>query len=133
MICQKTDTLFYSDKNGTFLKNDEKPFSLNIGKTDSKQDGDKDVLFSYLYDFDRIEWLSWFECFDFRAAPSISEDVKPAVSCAFISINPPSSNLDAALSCVSGLAKYLGERKNSFMLSDKAAYTKSKALRSFTV
>ena len=92
--------------------------------------GENAVLFSYLYDLDRVEWLSEFESFDFRAVPGITANAKPAATCTFISINPASSNLSAALDYVADLAEYLERRENSFMLSDKSRYTANKGIGS---
>lgn len=92
--------------------------------------GEDAVLFSYLYDLDRVEWFSGFESFDFRAVPGISENAKPTATCTFISVNPASSNLSAALDYIADLAEYLGQRENSFMLSDKSAYTSNKGIES---
>lgn len=93
-------------------------------------DGEDAVLFSYLYDLDRVEWFSGFESFDFRAVPGITENAKPIATCTFISVNPASSNLSAALDYVADLAEYLGQRKKSFMLSDKSMYTADKGIGS---
>ena len=87
-------------------------------------------MFSYLYELDRVEWLSRSESFDFRAVPGITENAKPAATCTFISVNPVSSNLFAALDYVADLAEYLGQRENSFMLSDKSSYTENKGIES---
>lgn len=91
---------------------------------------EKAFLFSYLSDTDRVEWLSGFESFDFCAVPGITENAKPVATCAFITVNPSSSNLDAALNYVSDLAEYLGERENSFMLSEQSAYTANRGIES---
>ena len=94
---------------------------------------EKDFLFSYLSDSantERIEWLSNFEGFDFCSVPTITENAKPVATCAFITVNPSSSNLEAALNYVSDLAEYLGKRENSFMLSEKSVYTENSGIQS---
>ena len=93
-------------------------------------ESEKAFLFSYLTDIDMAEWLSGFESFDFCAVSSITENAKPVATCAFITVNPSSSNLEAALNYVSDLAKYLAERENSFMLSDKSTYTANNGIES---
>lgn len=87
-------------------------------------------LFSYLSDLDRAEWLSEFESFDFCAVPGITENAGPAATCSFITVNPSASNPTAALSYVSDLAAYLCKKENSFMLSERSAYTANKAIES---
>lgn len=93
-------------------------------------ESEKAFLFSYLSDTDRIEWLSGFEGFDFCTVPGITENSKPVATCAFITVNPSSSNLEAALNYVSDLAEYLSKRENSFMLSDKSTYTANNGIES---
>lgn len=102
----------------------------NEAMNDLYINGENAVLFSYLYELDRVEWLSRSESFDFRAVPGITENAKPAATCTFISVNPVSSNLSAALDYVADLAEYLGQRENSFMLSDKSSYTENKGIES---
>ena len=92
--------------------------------------GENAVLFSYLYDLDRVEWFSGYESFDFRAVPGITGNAKPVATCTFVAVNPASSNLSAALDYVADLAEYLGQRENSFMLSDKSMYTANKGIGS---
>lgn len=92
--------------------------------------GENAVLFSYLYDLDRVEWLSGFESFDFRAVPGITDNAKQTATCTFVAVNPASSNLSAALDYIADLAEYLGKRENSFMLSDKSMYTANKGIGS---
>ena len=94
------------------------------------QDGENSVLFSYLYDLTRVEWLSGVEGFNFRAVPAITQGEAPVATCAFVSVNPSSSNLEAALDYIADLADYLGKQSNSFMLSDKSAYTMNKGIGS---
>ena len=92
--------------------------------------GENAVLFSYLYDLDRVEWFSGYESFGFHAVPGITENAKPVATCTFISVNPASANLSAALDYAADLAEYLGQRENSFMLSDKSMYTANKGIGS---
>ncbi|MCM1333592.1 MAG: hypothetical protein NC084_08790 [Bacteroides sp.] len=91
---------------------------------------EKDVLFSYLSDLDKVEWLSSFDGFDFCAVPAIDPSTKPVATCAFLTVNSASSNLEATLSYVSDLAAHLGESQNSFLLADKSTYTANKAIES---
>lgn len=95
-----------------------------------KQDGEKDVLFSYITDIDRVKWLSDYDGFDFCAVPGITENAKAVAACTFISVNPSSSNLEAALAYVSDLAEYLGERENSFILADRSSYADNDGISS---
>lgn len=92
-------------------------------------ENEKAFLFSYIFT-DSAEWLSGFESFDFCAVPAMTENAEPVATCAFITVNPSSSNLQAALSYVSDLAAYLSASKNSFLLSDPSAYTSNKGIES---
>lgn len=92
--------------------------------------GEDKVLFSYLNELDRVGWLSGFERFGFRTVPGITESAKPTATCTFVAVNPSSSNLSAALDYIADLAEYLGQRENSFMLSDPTMYTENKGIES---
>lgn len=60
-------------------------------------ESEKAFLFSFLSDTERVEWLSDFEGFDFCAVPGMTENAVPVATCPFITVNPSSYNLEAAL------------------------------------
>ncbi len=95
-----------------------------------EQDGEKQFLFSYYRDSAGAVWMSGFESFRFAAVPAIAPKEKTAATCAFITVNPSSDNLEATLDYISSLARYLSGRENSFMLSDKDSYTMNEGVES---
>lgn len=86
-------------------------------------DGEKQFLFTYQRSSGSAVWFSEYDNFRYAKAPSIAADANPIATCAFITVNPSSDNLEAALNYVSALAEYLGNEKNTFMISDKSAYS----------
>lgn len=62
-------------------------------------------------------------------APKLENGTKNAVTCAFITVNPGSSNLEAALDYIGSLAKHLSTQKNSLILSDKSLYSDTDYMR----
>lgn len=95
-----------------------------------EQDGEKQFLFSYYRDSAGAVWMSGFDSFRFAAVPAIDPREKTAATCAFITVNPSSDNLEATLDFISSLAQYLGDRENSFTLSDKDSYTMNEGVES---
>lgn len=93
-------------------------------------EGEEQFLFSCQWDNSMALWQSESENFRFSSVPSIDSDSKNQATCAFLTINPASKNLEATLDYVSSLAKYLSESQNSFMLSDKSAYTMTEGIES---
>lgn len=93
-------------------------------------DGEKRFLFSCQWDNSMALWLSQFEDFRFAAVPSIDPNNKNSAECVFITINPASGNLEAALDYISSLAEYLSGSQNTFMFSDRASYTMTDGLES---
>lgn len=88
------------------------------------EDGaEKQCLFTYSRSADEALWLSEYNCFKFAEIPSIDLNDKTTATCAFITVNPSSRNLDATLDYVSSLAQYLGTQKNGFVLSGRSMYT----------
>ncbi len=63
------------------------------------------------------------------SAPKLENNAKNAVTCAFITVNPSSSNLEAALDYIGSLAKYLSAQRNSLILSDKSLYSDTDYMR----
>ena len=96
-----------------------------------EQDGKKQFLFSYYRDSAGAVWMSGLEGFRFAAVPDIDPKEKTTATCAFITVNPYSYNLEATLDYISALAQYLRGRRNSFMLSDKDSYTMNEGVESF--
>ncbi len=85
--------------------------------------GEKKCLFSYERSGNESVWYTNFDCFEFAETPSIVPSDKTNATCAFITVNPLSDNLEATLEYISSLTEYLSNQQNSFMLSDKATYT----------
>ena len=88
-----------------------------------EENAEKNCLFSYYRSGNETVWLADFDCFEFAATPSIVPADKTNATCAFITVNPASDNLEATLDYISSLAEYLSNQHNSFMLSDKSLYT----------
>ncbi len=88
-----------------------------------EEGAEKNCLFSYERSGNETVWLTSFDCFEFAETPSIDMSDKTNATCAFITVNPSSKNLEATLDYISSLAEYLGRQENSFMLSDKTTYT----------
>ncbi|MGN0597455.1 MAG: ABC transporter substrate-binding protein [Ruminiclostridium sp.] len=95
-----------------------------------EKDGENMFLFSYHRDAGSAVWMSGFNSFRFAPVPSIDHSEKSGATCAFITVNPSSDNLEAALDYISSLAEYLSERENSFMLADKVSYSMNEGLES---
>lgn len=104
IACGAENELFFGNGAGEFL------FGYNSGS--SRQT-----------DFAELDFL--------RAcpAPRLENGTKNAVTCAFITVNPSSSNLEAALEYIGSLAKYLSAQKNSLILSDKSLYSDTDYMR----
>lgn len=80
-----------------------------------------------LFGFSReSSWQKNYASSDFMravSAPSVEPGGKNPVTCAFITVNPASDQLDSALDYLSSLAEYLSAQENSLMLADKSTYT----------
>lgn len=81
----------------------------------------------FLFGFSReSRWQKNYASSDFMRAvssPSVEPGGKTPVTCAFITVNPASDQLDSALDYLSSLAGYLSAQENSLMLADKSTYT----------
>lgn len=80
----------------------------------------------FLFGFSReSRWQKNYAASDFMravSAPSVEPGGKTPVTCAFITVNPASDELDSALDYISSLAEYLAAQENSLMLADKSTY-----------
>ncbi len=88
-----------------------------------EEGAEKNCLFTYERSGSETVWLAALGCFEFAETPSIDMNDKTNATCAFITVNPASDNLEASLDYISSLAEYLSSQQNSFMLSDKSSYT----------
>lgn len=81
---------------------------------------------NFLFDYTRkCSIQTGYKSYDFlRAypAPKLEQSTKNTVTCAFITVNPSSANLESTLDYISSLSRYLGSQQNSLVLSDKSMY-----------
>lgn len=104
IVCSAENELFFGTGAGGFL------FGYSSGS--SRQT-----------DFAELDFL--------RACPvpRLEDGTKNAVTCAFITVNPSSSNFEASLDYIGSLAKYLSTQKNSLILFDKSLYSNTDYMR----
>lgn len=85
--------------------------------------GEELFLFSYSTELSEQAWLAGLDGFSACAIPRMDGGDINTATCAFITVNPASDNLGAALDYVASLAEYLSQQQDSFMLSDKEMYS----------
>nr|MDE7194370.1 hypothetical protein [Oscillospiraceae bacterium] len=86
-------------------------------------------LFGYSFGSSRQTDFAELDFLRACAAPRLEGITKNAVTCAFITVNPGSSNIEAALDYIGSLARYLSTQKNSLILSDKSLYSDTEYMR----
>lgn len=85
--------------------------------------GEELFLFSYSTELPEQAWLAGLEGFSACAIPRMDGGDVNTATCAFITVNPASENLEATLDYVASLAEHLSQQQDSFMLSDKKMYS----------
>ena len=87
--------------------------------------GADSFLFGYIRDGDWQKNYADNESFRACPAPKLEPGTKNTVTCAFITVNPSSSNLGAALDYIGTLAKHLSQQENSLILADRSLYSET--------
>lgn len=105
------------------------PISCNAENELFSGKGAGGFLFGYCFGSSRQLDFAELDFLRARPIPQLEGISKNAVTCAFITVNPSSSNLEAALDYIGSLAKHLSTQKNSLILSDKSLYSDTDYMR----